>query len=843
MKPTNHVGPEPTKDATRVDLALFESAMGVANLGVSIRDRDFNLTYQNSLLVERFGDRLGERCHRVFNGTESRCPDCPSELAFKDGKTHCTIRETVTPSGESVFWENTATPLVDDKGEMALCLEVNKNVTDQKNVERRRQLRVSLADCTSEADGLADLIKTVTECIANWVGCDAIGIRLLQGDDYPYFETRGFPQEFVLAENSLCEVDAKGDLIRDCNGNPVVECMCGNIICGRFNSDLPFFTENGSFWSNHTTELLANTTEEDRQARTRNRCNGEGYESVVLIPLGVGKKTFGLLQLNDKHINYFSRFVVSSLEDAAHHLSVAINRQMVMDKLAEAEEDYRTIADFAYDWEMWETPDKEYKYVSPACERITGYPPQKFIENANFLRSIIVDTDIPAWEEHQEKKQRQSTLDEVQFRIRRKDGEIVWVERACQPVVDGEGDFKGWRSSSRDVTERVQLQEELAKREKLEAVGVLAGGIAHDFNNILGGVLGNILLAKSDTVPNCEVYRTLATAEKATLRAARLTQQLLTFSKGGAPVKEMAVLVDVVKESAEFALSGSNVFGRYCFPDDMTPVNVDAGQISQVVQNLTLNACQAMPEGGVMVVSLDMCAVPPVNSMGLKPGNYARLIFVDQGEGIPAEIIGRIFDPFFSTRPTGSGLGLATCYSIVKKHGGHIEVNSTVGQGSTFTVYLPANGQTKSLPSVIGAPAKVASMDVVGTVSGRILVMDDEAIMRDLAAKSLTRVGYIVECAQNTPETVTMFKDALASGKPYDLVILDLTIRGENGGERAVRLLQDIDPDVKAIVFSGYSKDPVMANCKDYGFCGAVKKPFAPSDLVEAIRKVLDSGK
>lgn len=615
----------------------------------------------------------------------------------------------------------------------------------------------------------------------------------------------------------------------------------------------------------------------------------------------------------------------------------------------------RTIADFTYDWEILEDPDGNILYVSPACKRITGYPPSSFKKNAELRKLIIVDDDIPAWESHQKEIRNKPGLHEIQFRIKTKDGKIKWIEHACQPVTGSDGKFKGYRSSNRDVTERkktedtlleqvkiqqtfldnfppvsmllrpktreivacnkagkdvgaspgkicyetwgqsdkpctwcqagklwqtgeaqhlvteglgimwdahwipisddlylhyayditekFRISEELAKRDKLETVGVLAGGIAHDFNNILGGVLGNISLAKMEISPESEAYEILNAAEKATIRAAALTKKLLTFSKGGLPVKEKTNMLDVIKESAEFILSGSNVLGQYQFSDDIETINVDKGQFSQAIQNLTINAVDAMPHGGILNFIAESSNLEQENQMNLPEGDYVKLICKDQGSGIPSDIIEKIFDPFFSTKPKGSGLGLSTTYSIIEQHGGHIGVESTVGQGTTFTIHLPltANATSDEIKT-ISSYEKVTNL-TDSSASGHILIMDDEEIMRDLPKRILSKAGYKVECTKNTPETILLYKDGIKKGEPFDLVILDLTIRGENGGKRTVKLLKKINENVKAIVCSGYTDDLVMSDSKDYGFCDSILKPYQPDELLHVISNCIDSEK
>jgi len=375
----------------------------------------------------------------------------------------------------------------------------------------------------------------------------------------------------------------------------------------------------------------------------------------------------------------------------------------------------------------------------------------------------------------------------------------------------------------RDITDRKQIEEERLRSGKLESVGILAGGIAHDFNNILTGIMGNISLARMRLPENVQAAELLGESEAACMRAAGLTRQLLTFAKGGEPVVEAASISELIRQSVEFSLRGSNVKCDFSLPDDLWPARVDPGQIGQVVNNLIINADQAMPEGGVIKVTaenLSFGAPPP-----LEDGEYIRITIEDQGVGIPNEYLPKIFDPFFTTKEKGSGLGLATSYSIVNKHRGLIAVDSEPGKGTVFTIHLPASSEEAARD---GARVEVEDVKLQGA---RVLVMDDEEIVRSLAARVLGRLGCEVEEAEDGEEAVDKYLGARASGRPFDAVIIDLTIPGGMGGQETIKRLIDIDPEVKAIVASGYSNDPVMANHEDYGFSGMVAKPFKVEEL------------
>jgi two-component system cell cycle sensor histidine kinase/response regulator CckA len=385
----------------------------------------------------------------------------------------------------------------------------------------------------------------------------------------------------------------------------------------------------------------------------------------------------------------------------------------------------------------------------------------------------------------------------------------------------------------RDVTEREHLEQELARASKLESIGILAGGIAHDFNNILTAIIGNLSLAKESVRSwNGNEYL-LSETERAALRAKKLVKQLLTFSRGGVPVRKVTQIGDLLRDSAGFSLSGSNVSCEFAIADDLQPVNVDEGQISQVIDNLVINAKQAMPGGGTIRIAADNLTVEGYETdceAQLRPGRYVRVTVEDHGLGIPKEHLARIFDPYFTTKQTGSGLGLATTYSIVKKHEGWISVRSEVGVGSAFSVYLPASAQTAAQDD--GAmPLKKGG--------GTILVMDDEELVRTVTGKMLEHLGYSVTFACNGDEALAQYGRAQQSGHPFDAVIMDVTIPAGMGGKEAIGRLREMDPGVRAIVSSGYSEEAITADFAAHGFCGALTKPYEMHELAAAVRDAL----
>jgi len=384
-----------------------------------------------------------------------------------------------------------------------------------------------------------------------------------------------------------------------------------------------------------------------------------------------------------------------------------------------------------------------------------------------------------------------------------------------------------------DVTDLRKLEEEQLKMEKLESLGLLAGGIAHDFNNIITGILGNISLARIFLDPLHRSSRHLEEAEKASQRAAELAHQLLTFARGGSPIKKRVTIRQIVDESVSFSLRGSNVEGIVEIPESLHAVQADEGQIRQAFGNIILNAMQAMPGGGTLKISAEDVTLNENNWLALCPGEYVKISFSDQGCGISEEDRKKIFDPYFTTKADGTGLGLSSTYSIIKRHGGCIDLHSVVGAGTTFTCYLPSNGET----SPEHHPDE-ESFELVEHEGGSVLVMDDEEMIRSITVEMLEYLGYHASTCTNGEEAINLYKAANESGSPFFAVIMDLTIPGGMGGKEAAQKILEFDPDACLIVSSGYSVDPVMAHYGNYGFRGAIIKPFEAMEISNVLSNV-----
>jgi PAS domain S-box-containing protein len=839
-------------------------------------------------------------------------------------------------------------------------LALATDISEQLASESERETAIKILALANESKDTRTLFRNILRFVRNWSGCQSVGIRLEDGDDYPYYEYSGFDEDFISKERSLCARDLQGQLIRDTDGSPVLECMCGNIIKGRFDPSKPFFTPGGSFWSNCTTALLASTSEADRQSRTRNRCNGEGYESVALIPLKAGGRAFGLLQLNDRRKGMFSLRYIELLEKLCADIGHTVMESRLKETLEARERNYRLLFNtmelgFALHEMVYDPEGRPVDYrfleVNPAFERMTGLDAKavvgrtvlevlpgvekSWIEtygriateggNARFedytesinkyyeviayspekgrFATLVSDTtekrraeleqlaekerlsvtlasigdgvistdeagrvsamnrmaqDMTGWsleeargkplsavfmivpENDRErpadplarilsgKSARQPSQEMV---LIAKTGKEMIIADSGAPLKDKDGRTMGVVIVFRDVTEKRKLQEAIQRGEKLEALGTIAGGIAHDFNNLLGGIFGYLDLASSAYGPGGPGKKYLDKAIGVFERAKDLSTQLLTFSKGGSPIRKPGALAPLLRTCLEFALAGSNVKVMYDIAPDLPSCDFDPNQIQQVVDNLAINARQAMPEGGSFKVSARRRILDGSEGKGVA-GDFVEVSCEDSGPGIPPEIMGRVFDPFFTTKAAGSGLGLATSYSIIKKHGGILEAESPAGRGAVFRLYLPA---TQAAPE-----QALPSHEKARKAKGRILAMDDEEFILDILDGMLGSMGFACVKARDGKEALEILRLAEAD-EDWAAIILDLTIPDGLGGLAVIKEMRAGHPELPIYASSGYSDDPAMSDPAPYGFSGAIRKPYLLEELKDILLRAAGS--
>ncbi|MDO9289143.1 MAG: PAS domain S-box protein [Thermodesulfovibrionales bacterium] len=505
------------------------------------------------------------------------------------------------------------------------------------------------------------------------------------------------------------------------------------------------------------------------------------------------------------------------------------DRKLSEEGIKESEEKYRMLIENIQDG-IFIIQDAKIKFLNEAFAKMIGYTVEEVI--GMDIQKLIAPEDLDiVMDRYQQRLAGKDVPKEYEFLLLHKDG----VTRVIVNMLVGLVDYQGRTANMgtvKDITEHKKMEAELQKAQKLESLGILAGGIAHDFNNILTAITGNISLAKMYAQPGLEVFDILTEVEKASLRAKNLTTQLLTFSKGGIPVKRLSSITKLIKDSTGFALSGSKVKCEISTPDDLWPVEIDEGQISQVIHHMIINAQQAMPEGGIIKVKAENITTDAEQPLPLKGGKYLKISIKDHGIGISEEHLAKIFDPYFTTKQKGSGLGLASAYSIIKKHEGHITAESKLGEGTTFYIYLPAS--EKKIPIV-----KDTGISPAGRGKGKVLVMDDDDIVRLVVGRMLGQCGYEAEFAEDGEGAIELYKKAKESGAPFDAVIIDLIIPAGMGGKEAIKKLIEIDPAIRAIVSSGYSDDPVMSNFKEYGFKDAMAKPYEIADLRQMLHKVI----
>lgn len=479
-------------------------------------------------------------------------------------------------------------------------------------------------------------------------------------------------------------------------------------------------------------------------------------------------------------------------------------------------------------------PDGSCHYVSDRWCQIAGITQDKAM-GSGWLKALHPDDRASTESQLRACLNNMSDLD-VECRFLHEDESVNWVMVQLRPELDEHGILDGYFGSIIDLTQGRHLSEEQLKISKFESLGILAGGIAHDFNNLLTPILLNLSITKSqlgDSPDLAELKERIVEAEQASMRARGLTQQLLTFAEGGHPVMKPVFLSELLRESVRFALHGSRIQSELSISDDLLPVKVDVGQFNQVIQNLVINSMQAMESGGslrVVARNLDELNHPGIPKT---QGDHVSIRIEDEGVGISPENLAKIFDPYYSTRANGNGLGLSTALSIVRKHSGHIGVESEPGLGTAFTIYLPATSESvETIP-----PLDLKEM----SGKAHVLVMDDEELVLSSMRALLTTLGYKVDTATDGKQALNIYRICKENGDPIDVALMDLTIQGGMGGKETVEKLRTFDPEARAVVCSGYSNDPIMANFEDYGFYGAIQKPFQPEELQALLSKVVRS--
>ncbi len=711
------------------------------------------------------------------------------------------------------------------------------NITDQKRAEEAREATIELLRICNRAVDLRELMNDLILYFQRVTGCEAVGVRLQEGEDFPYYETRGFPAEFVKVENSLCAHDQAGELLRDYAGHPAYDCMCGNVICGRFDPSKHFFTTRGSFWSSCTTELLAGTTDEDRQAKTRNRCNGEGYESVALIPLRVHGEAFGLFQFNDKRRDRFTAEKITLLEELVDYVSIALAKLRVDDALLEASHRLRLAIDSGR-FGIWDRDIRGGTLVwDDRMFEIYGMDRNSFSGCFEAWQERILPDDLTDAMEANHAAVRGERDYDTEFRIIHPDGTIKSIKANGIVIRDEDGTAIRMIGLNQDITEQKLMEAQFRQSQKMEAIGQLAGGVAHDFNNILTVIYGYCYMLQSGTEDNpalrANVDQVLAAAE----RAANLTRSLLAFSRKQTMNLSSVNLNDLILNVGKLLgrIIGEDIQMKTLFQANPLMIYADSGQIEQVLMNLATNARDAMPKGGQLTIETGIEEIREdfIHAHGYgAPGRYVVLSVSDTGEGMDAETAKKIFEPFFTTKGVGkgTGLGLSIVYGVIKQHNGFINVYSEPGKGTTFRIYLALDTEEHA------DSAEKADLDYPRMGSETVLVAEDDASIRQFADTILRKFGYDVIFANDGADAVEKFK---ANSEKIDIIIMDMIMPTKSGTE-AHEEIRRLRPDVKVLFMSGYSPDLLYTKGILESGDEVLTKPLHPLDLVRKVRSMLD---
>jgi PAS domain S-box-containing protein len=767
------------------DRNQVERILSSVETGLSIINPDHTINWVNDKIRDMFpGEKpIGQACHKFYESSEEPCDPCSTFQCFQTGKSN-TI-ERYNPTTEK-WYRIISQPVTDNAGNVVSVLEGITEITERKRAEqailREREFLKQLMETSPVGISVVDREGQLS--LANFRAEEILGLK--RSDIY----NRRY--------------DDPAWQITDSKGNEYPE------------DQLPF------------------------QLVKSKKSPVFGIEHAIVWPNG--KRA--LLSINgaplfDSEGNFDG--MVSTIEDVTERKR-AEEALLKSEKRLIVAQHIANMGDFTWDVETGEVT------WSDALFDLLQYDKSEKIDYARVNEEIHHPDDLKRVTQwlNDCTASGKAELTPNEYRLVRKDGKILYV-RTLGVIEREVGKSAKVFATLQDITERKQMETQLQQSQKMEAVGTLSAGIAHDYNNLLAVIMGNLSMVQEEAEPHSAMAELLHEIEQASYKARDLTQQFLTLSEGGHPRKELGTMESLLKEIPKQVQANENLEYIISIQDDLWFVEYDSKQIQDAVTNVLKNAVEAMPQGGALTVQaenriIDNKVKDP--ALPLNEGRYVRISIKDEGPGISEEHMDKVFDPYFSTKERGAqkgmGLGLTTAYAVVQKHGGHIMVNSTTGVGTTVTIYLPA-AEEKGEPETV----KQEREDITPSTSSdqttikRILVMDDEEMLRNLAQMMLERLGHEVETVADGDEAIETYKKRMDSEEPFDAVVLDLTIKGGMGGAQTIKELIKIDPDVKAIVCSGYFNDPVLANYEEHGFRGAMAKPYQKADLESVLKKVL----
>jgi PAS domain S-box-containing protein len=700
----------------------------------------------------------------------------------------------ITKSGKIRWVQDIISNVCDRKGKIVRLQGAVYDITERKRMERLSAVQRDLGLALSSADALENGLRLCLDAAVAASGMDCGGVYIVDEEtgELSLIVHRGLSSEFISEASHYGRESPNTTIVM--SGKPTY-----------------------AGYSQLGVQM------DDIQQR-------EALRAIAVIPVMHEGKVIACLNISSHAHDEIPQTARTILETIAAQIGSAVARLRIQKALHESEEQFRQLAEQSPNMIFINRFDRVV-YANRRCEELLGFEREHFYSEHFDLMSIIAPRSRAKIMENFARHKHGDDIEPYEYSLVKKDGTEIeaiistkLINYAGTPAILG---------IVTDITDRKKAEEELQKAQRLELLGILAGGIAHDFNNLLGGLFGYVDMARVYCNIDEQAKHYLNQAMAAFRRARSLTQQLLTFSKGGEPVTNVVSLAPLIREAGGLATSGSKTRCTYRIPDDLWAAEIDEGQIGQVINNVVINARQAMASGGTVEISAINRVIEKENRKPLADGDYVEIAVADHGTGIPQEHVQKIFAPFFTTKQKGAGLGLAISYSIVKKHGGHIDVQSQPGRGTTFRIYLPAS--KKGVPAHEEAAAKQPG-------SGRVLIMDDEHLVLEMACSMLTGLGYKTEGVADGTQALDAYARAKEQGAPFDIVILDLTIPAGMGGYETMQKLLELDPQVKGIVSSGYADDPMLAEYAKHGFCGAVTKPYRIKDVSQTLAFVL-SGK
>jgi len=716
-----------------------------------------------------------------------------------------------------------------------------RDISARKRADEERDVTVRMLNLINQPTTFDVFMREVTLLLREWSGCSSVGIRLTEGDDFPYYETRGFPPEFVELERHVCQHQQQGHVVHDAAWSPELDCLCFNIIRGRFERAKPFFSARGSFWTNSTTQLLAITAEDDRQVLTRHRCICQGHESVALVPLRAGAKTYGLLQFNDRRKNLFTPERIPALEVLADRLAIAISQRRDQAALQASEERFRRLlestTDYSYAIEHRAGGQVQTRHGA-GCEKVTGYTPGEFAARQSLWVDIVVPEDLAAVIDFANAIDHGKPIAPIEHRIVHKNGSIHWVRNTVvsRPAPTGRGFVHDGLIS--DVTNRKRLEAQLQQAQRMEAMGQLAGGVAHDFNNMLGVILGFAEMAIESVDPSNSLHGDLVNIQTAAQRSADLTRQLLAFSRKQTVAPKVQNLNDVVSSMLKMVrrLIGEDVKLEWRPGGNLWPIKIDTTQIDQVLANLCVNARDAISNVGSITIETGtkvISAKQASDLTGAVPGDYVWLSVGDDGCGMDAATMSHMFEPFFTTKEVGkgTGLGLATVYGIVKQNNGFIDLCSELGRGTSFTIYVPRH------VGEIGPALQNAEGVSVQQGEETILLVEDESPLLVVTQRMLEMRGYRVIAASTPRQALQLAREHRGT---IDLLMTDVVMPEMNGRDLA-GTFSSLYPQAKCLFMSGYTADVIAHQGVLEKGVFFIQKPFSAKGIAAIVRNVLDS--